>query len=93
MDENARTRVKPHSAAAAGSDGEVKPGEFIIDHPTLINLGFDVEKRARRITGTGGKDKTAVMGILERGGKVRATVIANRKKKSLQAEQSALIIS
>ena len=45
-----------------------------------------VGKRQRRITGTGGKDKTAVMGILERGGKVRATVIPNRKKSALQAE-------
>ena len=43
-------------------------------------------QRKRRITGTGGKDKTAVMGILERGGKVRTTVIANRKKKTLQSE-------
>ena len=32
------------------------------------------------------KDKTAVMGILERGGKVRTQVVANRKKKTLQAE-------
>ena len=45
-----------------------------------------VDKRERRITGTGGKDKTAVMGILERGGKVRTSVIANRKKKAVQAE-------
>jgi transposase-like protein len=45
-----------------------------------------VGKRARRITGTGTKDKTAVMGILERGGKVRASVVANRKKSALQAE-------
>jgi transposase-like protein len=45
-----------------------------------------VAKRARRITGTGGKDKTPVMGILERGGKVRTTVVPNRKKKALQAE-------
>src|SRR6266851_2121490 len=43
-------------------------------------------KRERVITGTGGKDKTAVMGILERGGKVRTTVIPNRKKHSLQTE-------
>jgi transposase-like protein len=48
-------------------------------------------KRARRITGTGGKDKTAVMGILERGSdgkvsKVRTVVIPNRKKKAIQAE-------
>jgi len=47
--------------------------------------------RARRITGTGGKDKTAVMGILERGkggkqSKVRTSVIPSRKKSALQAE-------
>jgi hypothetical protein len=43
-------------------------------------------KRARKITGTGGKDKTAVMGILERGGKVVTKVVPNRKKKALQSE-------
>src|SRR5467141_1798811 len=47
-------------------------------------------KRAIKITGTGGKDKTAVMGILERGkdgtSKVRTTVVPNRKKSALQAE-------
>jgi len=43
-------------------------------------------KRRRRITGTGGKDKTAVLGILERGGQVRAKVIENTKKKTLQPE-------
>jgi transposase-like protein len=42
-------------------------------------------KRALKITGTGGKDKTAVMGILERGGKVRTSVVPNRKKKALQS--------
>jgi transposase-like protein len=47
--------------------------------------------RAVKITGTGGKDKTMVMGILERGkdgkpSQVRTTVVANRKKKALQAE-------
>src|ERR1700680_4705612 len=52
-----------------------------------------LDKRERRITGTGGKDKTAVMGILERGdkatgktSKVRTKVIPNRKKSALQAE-------
>src|ERR1039458_4732421 len=43
-------------------------------------------KRAERITGTGGKDKAAVMGILERGGNVVTKVVPNRKKKALQAE-------
>lgn len=49
------------------------------------------EKRERVITGTGGKDKTAVMGILERGSKatgskVRVKVVDNTKKKTLQSE-------
>lgn len=48
------------------------------------NMHKDV--RARKITGTGGKDKTMVLGILERGGKVRTKVIDSRKKKALQAE-------
>jgi transposase-like protein len=43
-------------------------------------------KRAVKITGTGGRDKTAVMGILERGGKVRTNVVGNTKKKTLQSE-------
>jgi transposase-like protein len=48
------------------------------------NMHKDV--RARKITGTGGKDKTMVLGILERGGKVRTKVIDSRKKKALQSE-------
>jgi transposase-like protein len=43
-------------------------------------------RKATKITGTGGKDKTAVMGILERGGKVRTKVIGNTKKGTLQKE-------
>jgi len=40
--------------------------------------------RQRRITGTGTKDKVAVMGILERGGEVRTVVVPSRKKQVLQ---------
>lgn len=40
----------------------------------------------RRISGTGGRDKTAVMGILERGGNVRLQVVPSRRKKVLQDE-------
>ena len=48
-------------------------------------------KRAARITGTGGKDKTPVMGILERGSKiggsrVRVKVVDDTKKKTLHSE-------
>jgi transposase-like protein len=45
-----------------------------------------LSKRQRRITGTGGKDKTAVMGILERGGEVRTVVVGSRRKQVLQGE-------
>jgi transposase-like protein len=45
---------------------------------------MQIDKRERRITGTGGKDKTMVMGILERGGEVRTVVISKRTKKVLQ---------
>jgi transposase-like protein len=49
------------------------------------------DKRAEKITGTGGADKVAVMGILERGpktvgSKVRVKVVDNTKKKTLQSE-------
>ena len=42
--------------------------------------------RAKKVTGTGGKDKTAVLGIMERGGKVVTKVVDNAKKKILQKE-------
>ena len=38
------------------------------------------------ITGTGVKDKVAVMGVLERGGQVRTSVLPNRKKHAIQTE-------
>lgn len=40
--------------------------------------------RSRKITGTGGKDKTMVAGVMERGGTVRTTVVESRKRKPLQ---------
>src|ERR1019366_2619733 len=48
------------------------------------------DKRAKKITGTGGKDKTTVMGILQRGSKgtskVHVKVVPTTKKKALQSE-------
>jgi transposase-like protein len=63
--------------------GEVEADETFIGGKAR---NMHKSKRERRITGTGGKDKTAVMGLLERGGKVRTKVINSRKKKELQAE-------
>jgi transposase-like protein len=44
------------------------------------------EKRARKITGTGGKDKTIALGMVERGGNVRTFVVDDRKKQKLQKQ-------
>ena len=63
--------------------GEVEVDETFIGGKAR---NMHVSERKRRITGTGGKDKTAVVGILERGGKVRASVIPNRRRKVLQDE-------
>lgn len=63
--------------------GEVEADETFIGGKAR-NMHTNV--KARRITGTGTKDKVAVMGLLERGGNVRTTVVANRKKHALQSE-------
>jgi transposase-like protein len=66
-----------------GGGGEIEVDESFIGGKAR---NMHISERKRRITGTGGKDKTAVMGILERGGKVRTTVVPNRRKGTLQAE-------
>jgi len=63
--------------------GEVEADETFIGGKSR---NMHISKRERRITGTGGKDKTAVMGILERGGEVRTAIIPSRRKAVIQAE-------
>src|SRR5438094_8714326 len=63
--------------------GQIEADETFIGG-TARNM--HAEKKARKTTGTGGKDKTAVMGILERGGKIKTTVVPKRKKTALQSE-------
>ena len=63
--------------------GEVEADETFIGGKAR---NMHASKRARRITGTGPVDKTAVMGILERGGEIRTIVVDNRKKRTLHAE-------
>jgi hypothetical protein len=60
-----------------GPDGEVEVDETFVGGAARF---MHADKHKRRITETGTKDKTAVMGILERGGEVRAAVVGNRKK-------------
>ncbi len=78
-----RIRFALHHGSFEKLAGHVEADEtFIGGKARNMHIGA----RKRRITGTGTKDKTAVMGILERGGKVRTSVVANRKKHALQTE-------
>ena len=64
-------------------NGEVEADETFIGGKSR---NMHASKRERRITGTGGKDKAAVMGLLERGGRVRTAIVPSRRKAALQAE-------
>jgi transposase-like protein len=84
MDHRIRLALQCGSIYKLGGPGsEVEADETFIGGKAR---NMHISERKRRISGTGGKDKTAVMGILERGGKVRTSVITSRKKKELQAE-------
>src|ERR1035441_5305168 len=61
--------------------GEVEVDESFIGGKAR---NMQLSERKRRITGTGGKDKTIVFGALERGGKVRTMVVGDRKRATLQ---------
>lgn len=78
-----RIRFMLNMAPGNKLSGQVEADETYIGGKAR-NMHSD--KKARKITGTGGKDKTAVLGILERGGKVRTKVIDDTKKKTLQRE-------
>jgi transposase-like protein len=71
------------SKLGGGEGGEVEVDESFIGGKAR---NMHLSERKRRITGTGTKDKTAVMGILERGGKIRTTVVPNRKRHELQSQ-------
>jgi len=79
-----RIRLATQDKATGGKlSGEVEIDEtFIGGKARNMHKG----KREENITGTGGKDKTAVMGMVERGGKVRLQVVDNRRKKELQKQ-------
>jgi transposase-like protein len=80
---NHRIRMALHGGSIEKLSGHVEADETFIGGKAR---NMHVAERKRRITGTGGKDKTAVMGIVERGGKVVTKVVPNRKKSALQAE-------
>ena len=77
-----RLAMQSRSFVQLGGNGkEVEVDETFIGGAARF---MHADKRKRRITETGTKDKIAIQGILERGGEVRATVVGNRKKHLLQ---------
>ena len=78
-----RIRRAMQSGSLGKLGGEVEVDETFIGGKAR---NMHIAQRKRRITGSGTKDKVAVMGIMERGGEVRTVVVESRKKKALQAE-------
>lgn len=76
-----RIRLAMQTGTFEKLDGEVEVDETYIGGKAR-NMHKHV--KARKITGTGPKDKAVVAGSLERGGQVRAEVIADRKRASVQ---------
>jgi transposase-like protein len=81
MDHRIRLALQDSSGGKLG--GEVEVDETFIGGKAR---NMHVAQKKRRITGTGGKDKTVVAGFVARGGKVQTTVVENRSKKILQEE-------
>src|SRR5205823_8571786 len=78
---NHRIRLAMQETGFNKLGGEVEVDETFIGGKAR---NMHKEKRDRVITGTGGKDKAMVQGIVERGGEVRAFVVDSRKKTELQ---------
>jgi len=79
-----RLAMQNRSLIKMGGDGR----KVEVDETFIGGKARNMHKsvRERRIKGTGGKDKTAVPGILERDGSVRAMVVPTRRKNALQTE-------
>jgi transposase-like protein len=77
-----------HRLRLAMQEGDGKlSGEVEVDETFIGGKARNMHESKRRkvITGTGGKDKAMVLGMVERGGKVRAAVVERRTKTELQA--------
>ena len=79
-----RLALQSRSVVKIGGRGqEVEVDETFIGGAARF---MHADKRKRRITETGTKDKVAVLGMLERGGDIRTAVVGNRRKHGLQTQ-------
>jgi transposase-like protein len=84
-----RIRLAMQTGTFTKLDGAVEVDETFIGGKAR---NMHKHERARKITGTGGKDKTVVLGFRQRDGEVRASVVADQKRRTLHghvAEQIA----
>jgi transposase-like protein len=81
-----RLRLALQTASLVKLGGEGKTVEVDETYIGGLSRNMHKEVRARKIKGTGGRDKTLVVGFLERGGKVRTSVPGNRRKKTMHKE-------
>ena len=76
-----------HRIRLALQQGSIKKmsGEIEVDETFMggKSRNMHLSKRRAKITGTGFKDKTAVLGFLRRGGEIRAGVVSSTKRKAL----------
>ena len=77
-----RIRLSMQDTDANMLSGQVEVDETFIGGKAR---NMHASKRRTHITGTGGTDKTIVMGMLERGGKVKAAVVLDRSARTLQS--------
>ena len=83
-----RIRYAMRTGTLERMSGQVEADETYIGG---LARNMHKDKREKKITGTGGSGKTAVMGLLERHGidktsKVRAKVVSNTQRETLQGE-------
>ena len=76
-----RVRLAAHDGSLRKLSGEVEVDESFIGGKAR---NMHLRKRRKKITKPGPHDKVAVMGMLERGGKVVAFPVGSRKKRELQ---------
>ncbi|MBA3356452.1 MAG: IS1595 family transposase [Pyrinomonadaceae bacterium] len=77
-------------AMQRGTFAKPLSGEVEVDETYIGGLARNMHRgdKARKIHGTGGAGKVAVMGLLERHGEVRTMVVSNVRRKSLHSEVS-----
>ena len=78
-----RLRLALHNKTMDKLGGEVEVDETFIGGKAR---NMHIAQRKRRITGRGTDDKTAVLGMLERGGQVRLMTVPNIRRFRLQSE-------